>query len=143
MRTITRRRAVSAYCSFIAASRISRAQELAGEPRGRIPPVEELVNAPEFRAVAERRLDSAAFAEIEGTDRAAFERITFRPRLMVDSRQLDLTSELFGQTLFTPILIGPVSNQKRYHPEGELAMARGASAAKAVMIVAGGSSCPI
>jgi len=105
--------------------------------------VEELVNAAEFRAVAERKLDRAAFAEIEGSDRATFERITFRPRLMVDSRQLDLTTELFGQTLFTPILVGPVSNQKRFHPEGELAMARGAAAAKAVMIVAGRSSYPI
>src|SRR5262249_4609667 len=33
-----------------------------------------------------------------------------------------------------------VSNQKRYHPEGELAMARGASAAKAVMVVPARSS---
>jgi 4-hydroxymandelate oxidase len=143
MRTWTRRRAMAAYASFVAASRMSRAQELAGEAPGRIPPVEELVNAAEFRAVAERKLDRVSFAEIEGSDRAAFERITFRPRLMIDSRQLDLTTELFGQTLFTPIMVGPVSNQKRYHPEGELAMARGAAAAKSVMIVAGRSSYPI
>ena len=141
--TVTRRSAIFAYGSFVVASRSARAQQLAGEPAGRIPPVDELVNASEFRAIAERKLDSASFAEIEGSERAAFDRITFRPRLMIDSRQLDLTSEVLGETLFTPILIGPVSNQKRYHPEGELAMARGASAAKAVMIVAGGSSCPI
>jgi 4-hydroxymandelate oxidase len=143
MKPWTRRRAMAAYGAFLAGSRISRAQELAGEPPGRIPPVEELVNASEFRAVAERKLDRATFSEIEGSDRAAFERITFRPRLMVDSRQLDLTTELFGQSLFTPILLGPVSGQKRYHSDGELAMARGAAAAKAVMIAAGRSSYPI
>jgi 4-hydroxymandelate oxidase len=62
---------------------------------------------------------------------------------MIDSRQLDLTSELLGQSLFTPILVGPVANQKRYHPEGELAMARGAAAARAVLVVADRSGYPI
>jgi 4-hydroxymandelate oxidase len=122
---------------------MSRAQELAGEPAGRIPPVDELVNAAEFRTIAERKLDRLTFAEVEGSERAAFDRMTFRPRLMIDSREIDLTAEVLGQTLFTPILVGPISNQKRYHPEGELAMARGASTAKAVMIVPGRSSYPI
>jgi 4-hydroxymandelate oxidase len=143
MRGLTRRRALAAYASFAAASRMPRAQELAGEPPGRIPPREELLNAAEFRAMAERKLDSFTFAEIEGGDRAAFERITFRPRLMIDSRHLDLTTDLFGQSLFAPILVGPVANQKRYHPEGELAMAQGAAAAKALMIVADRSSYSI
>jgi 4-hydroxymandelate oxidase len=143
MTKLTRRRALAAYWSFVAASRGTRAQQLAGEPPGRIPPVEELVNADEFRAVAERKLDRLAFAEIEGSDRAAFDRITFRPRLMIDSREIDLTSEVLGQTMFTPILVGPVSDQRRYHKEGELAMARGASAAKAIMIVTDRSSNPI
>ena len=143
MMKLTRRHALSAYLSFVTASRVSRAQELAGEPPGRIPPVDELVNAAEYRAIAERKLDRLTFAEIEGSDRAAYERMTFRPRLMIDSREIDLTAEVLGQTLFTPILVGPVSNQKRYHPEGELAMVRGASAAKAVAIVAGRSSYPI
>jgi 4-hydroxymandelate oxidase len=105
--------------------------------------VDELLNADEFRAIAQRKLDSATFAGIEGSERAAFERITFRPRLMVDSREINLTAEVLGQTLFTPILVGPVANQKRYHPEGELAMARGASAAKAVMVIAARSSYSI
>jgi 4-hydroxymandelate oxidase len=140
---ITRRRALTAYGSFVAASGLARAQQLAGEPPGRIPPANELVNAEEFRAIAQRKLDSQIFAEIEGGDRTAYERITFRPRLMIDTREINLTAEVLGQTLFTPILVGPVSNLKRYHPEGELAMARGASAAKAVMVVSARSSDPI
>lgn len=140
---MTRRRALSAYGSFVAAARLAGAQQLAGEPPGRIPPVDELVNAAEFRSMAQRKLDSQTFAGIEGGEPAAFERITFRPRLMRDSRELNLTAEVLGQTLFTPMLVGPVSNQKLYHPEGELAMARGASAAKAVMVVPDRSSFPI
>ena len=140
---LTRRRALAAYGSWVAASRFAGAQELAGEPPGRIPPVEELVNAFEFRAMAQRKLDSPTFTEIEGGERAAFDRITFRPRLMVDSREINLTAEVLGQSLFMPILVGPVAEQKRYHLEGEKEMARGASAAKAAMVIAARSSYPI
>jgi 4-hydroxymandelate oxidase len=114
-----------------------------GEPPGRIAPARELVNTFEFEAMARRSLNAAAFAEIAGSDRNAFERITFRPRMMVDTTQLDLTTELFGQRLFAPILVGPASEQKRFHPEGELATVRGASAAKTAMVVSGRASFPI
>jgi 4-hydroxymandelate oxidase len=137
---LTRRRALASYAALLAASPL-RAQTLAGEPPGRVAPVEELVNAFEFEAMAQRKLDSGAFAEIAGSDRKPFDRITFRPRLMVNTTKLDLTADLFGLKMFAPVLIGPLSEQKRFHPDGELAMARGASAAKAVMVIATRSSC--
>jgi 4-hydroxymandelate oxidase len=140
---MTRRQAVAGYASLLAGSPLLRGQKLAGEPPGRIAPVQELVNAFEFESMAQRKLDAHDFTEIAGSDRAAFDRITFQPRLMVDTTKMDLSTTLFGQTLFTPILIGPVSQQKRFHPQGELAMVRGASAAKAVMVVADRSSYPV
>lgn len=140
---ISRRQALAAYASFLAAPQFLPAQQLAGEPPGRIPPVGELINAAEFEAQAERRLGRHTFSEIAGTERAALDRITLRPRMMVDTTKMDLSSTLFGESLFTPILVGPAADQKRFHPEGELAMARGAAAAKAVMVVAGRSSYPI
>jgi 4-hydroxymandelate oxidase len=140
---LTRRRTLVGFGALLPAAPLAQAQKLAGEVPGRIPPADELLNAAEFEAIAERKLDSFTFAEIKGSERAAFDRITFRPRLMVDTRKMDLTSQLFGQTLFMPILVGPVGNQKRYHPEGELEMARGASAAKAPMVVAAQSSFPL
>jgi 4-hydroxymandelate oxidase len=140
---VTRRQALAGYGTLAAAAPLLRGQTLAGEAPGRIPPVQDLVNSAEFEAIAQRKLDSLTYAEIAGGDRGAFERITFRPRLMVDSTKMDLTTGLFGQALFTPILVGPTSQQKRFHPEGELAMARGALAAKAVMVVADHSSYPI
>ena len=60
----TRRQALAAYGSLLAASPLLRAQRLAGEPPGRIPPAQELINAAEFEAVAERKLDALTFAEI-------------------------------------------------------------------------------
>lgn len=140
---LTRRQALATYASLVSASPLLRGQQSAGEPPGRIPPVQELVNAAEFEAIAQRKLDSRTFAEIAGSERAVFEHITFRPRMMVDTTKMDLSTELFGQNLFTPILIGPLAQQKRFHPEGELAMARGASAAKTALVIAANSSYPI
>jgi 4-hydroxymandelate oxidase len=45
--------------------------------------------------------------------------------------------------MFTPIIVGPIARQQQFHPDGELATARGASAAKAVMVASSDSSFPI
>ena len=112
-------------------------------PRVRIPPRDELVNALEFEDVARLKLSPAVFATIAGGDRGPFERITFRPRMMVPAHEMNLSVELFGDRHFTPILVGPVAEQHRYHSEGELATVRGASAAKAAVVVSSRSNVPI
>jgi isopentenyl diphosphate isomerase/L-lactate dehydrogenase-like FMN-dependent dehydrogenase len=122
---------------------MSSAQGLAGDPPGRVAPARELANALEYETMARRSLSPAVFAEIAGSDRRALERITFRPRMMVNTTHLDLTTELFGQQMFAPILVGPTAEQKRFHAEGELASVRGASAAKTAMVVSSGASFPI
>jgi len=111
--------------------------------QARLPPRQELVNTLEFEEAAKRVLPPPVFATIAGSDRAAFDRMTFRPRMMVSALDMDLSVELLGETLFTPILVGPVADQRRYHADGELATVRGASAARAVMIVSSRSSTPM
>src|SRR5262249_1941975 len=61
----------------------------------------------------------------------------------VNTSKLDLTRAMFGDSFYTPILIGPVAELKRYHPDGELAMAKGAVASKSGMVVSSRSSFPI
>jgi isopentenyl diphosphate isomerase/L-lactate dehydrogenase-like FMN-dependent dehydrogenase len=117
--------------------------QITGEPAGRIAPVEELVNALEFEAMAQRTLDSLKYALVASGGRKPLDRVTLRPRVMVNTTKLDLTLDLFGLQMFAPILIGPVGQQKRFHPEGELAMAKGAAAAKAVMVISDRSSQPL
>ena len=109
----------------------------------RVAPRDELVNVPEFEAEAERALPADVFRLLSGSDRAAFERITFRPRMMVNCLDLNLALDLFGVPLFAPILVGPVSDQRRFHPDGELATVRGASAGKAAVVVSSRSSHPV
>jgi isopentenyl diphosphate isomerase/L-lactate dehydrogenase-like FMN-dependent dehydrogenase len=109
----------------------------------RLPPKEDLVNAFEFEETAKLKLPAAVYSTIAGSDRTAFDRMTFRPRLNVPTIDLDLSLELFGSTLFTPIVIGPISDQRQYHPDGELAMVRGAAAANAAVMVSSRSSVSI
>jgi isopentenyl diphosphate isomerase/L-lactate dehydrogenase-like FMN-dependent dehydrogenase len=113
------------------------AQETALTPRA------DLANVLEAEVVARRRLAPDVFSMIAGGDRSFFERITFRPRMMVNTTALDLSVELFGEKLFAPILVGPAARQQMFHAEGELAMVRGAAAAKTLVVVSGDSSFPI
>ena len=141
--SFTRRRALTAGGSLVAASSALRGQQLIGEPPGRIAPAAELVNAYEFEGMAQRKLGRLISAEIASSDRKAMDRITFNPRMMVNTYKLDLTTPLFGDNLFAPVLIGPTADQKRFHPDGELAMAQGAAEAKTLMVVSDRSSVPI
>jgi isopentenyl diphosphate isomerase/L-lactate dehydrogenase-like FMN-dependent dehydrogenase len=141
---VTRRKALAGFGTLAAAAPLAaQAPKIIGEPPGRIAPREDLVNVLEFENVAERKLAPAVYATIAGGDRSYFERITLRPRMMVPTTNLDLTAELFGTKMFAPILVGPTARQQAFHPDGELAMVRGASAAKTAMVVSSESSYPI
>jgi isopentenyl diphosphate isomerase/L-lactate dehydrogenase-like FMN-dependent dehydrogenase len=63
---------------------------------------------------------------------AAFDRIRLRPRVLRDLTKLDTGITLFGQSLPHPIILAPVAFQRVAHPEGEVAVARGAGVAEAV-----------
>ena len=106
-------------------------------PRG------DLVNVLEYEHQARLVLGPAKVAPILGSDRTVTDRITLRPRMNIPTRDLDLTSTLFGDQHFTPIIVGPMADQKRFHPDGEVATARGASAAQAAMVVSSDASAPL
>ena len=139
---ITRRGALEAFTGGALALPM-RAQQLAGEPSGRIAPLSEVVNVFEIQEMARRKLPENVYSTISGTNRAVLERMTFRPRLMVNVTKLDLSLELLGAQLFAPILLGPVWRQEAFHADGELATCRGAAAAKTLMVVSGRSSKPL
>lgn len=111
------------------------------------PPVQvprgDLVDVLEYEPQARLVLGAGRIAPILGSDRSVTDRITLRPRMNIPTRDLDLTSSLFGDPHFTPIIVGPMAEQKRFHPEGEVAMARGASAAQAAMVVSSDTSLPL
>ncbi|MEZ5292926.1 MAG: alpha-hydroxy-acid oxidizing protein [Vicinamibacterales bacterium] len=106
----------------------------------RVAPRDGLVNVFEFEAEATKALGPDRARLVAGSDRAAFDRITFRPRMMVNCLELDQSVELVGVRMFAPILAGPIADPRRFHPEAEAAVLRGAGAAKAAVVLNAGGA---
>ena len=146
---LTRRQALGAAGAMLAGSQIAPGPTVpvpGGQPaaeRVGVAPRVELVNTLEYEEQAKRTLAPAVYSLIAGGDRDGFDRITIRPRVLVDTLGLDLSVTLFGERLFAPIVIGPVADQRRFHADGERASAKGASAARAIMMVSSRSSVPL
>ena len=153
-----RREAIEWFLRFVAASPLliqapAGAQELEQSYwPDRLPPLEGVVNALEMETVAEKSLSKALYDHIAGgagsestlrRNREFFDRITLRPRVLVNVEGIDISTTLFGQTLYSPILVGPTANHKRLHPDGELATAAAARAAQALMVISGRSTQPL
>jgi 4-hydroxymandelate oxidase len=73
----------------------------------------------------------------------AYQKVRLRPQALVDISHIDTRIRLFGRELPHPILLAPASSHTMVHPEGEVATARGAGAAKATMLVSTWADKPI
>ncbi len=138
--TVDRRESLRQLGQFLGGSPLVGAPRQPGggaPPNDRLAPVLELVNVPEFEAMARLVLPPRRFDTISGGRRGSFDKMTLRQRLMVYAMDLDLTTPLYGYDMFAPIIVGPVGGQDQLHPDGEVATARGASAGKAVMVATG------
>ncbi|HET9838893.1 MAG TPA: alpha-hydroxy acid oxidase [Candidatus Angelobacter sp.] len=106
----------------------------------------------QFEPLARARLSQMAYDYVRsgGADeitmrdnRLAFDRLRLAPNVLRDVSQLDTRVSLFGSQLEHPILLAPIAYHRLYHPEGELATARGASAAGAPFVVSTFTTTPI
>lgn len=105
-----------------------------------------------MRGAARRRLPQAVFdfadggAEDEVTLRrneGAFQRYALLPRPLQGTHLRDQSVTLFGQTLSSPVLIGPTGLAGLFWPRGEIAAAQAAAAASTVYCLSHGSVCSI
>jgi (S)-2-hydroxy-acid oxidase len=103
----------------------------------------EIVNVCEYEEAAKHKLPKMVFdyyasgAEDQWTlkeNREAFERIRFRPRILIDVTSVDLTTTVLGFKISMPIMVAPTAMQRMAHPEGELATARATAAAGTIMV---------
>lgn len=104
----------------------------------------EALNVFDFESVARQKLPPAHFGYMAtGVDddatlranREGFSRFQIRPRRLVDVSRVDTSTQLFGVTWRTPIILAPVGSQKAFHPEGEIAVARAAGARNHLQIL--------
>jgi len=103
---------------------------------------DDLLNVWDYEREAEKRLDPGSFGYFAGgaddewsmrENRAAFERWVLRPRMLVDVSEVTTATTVLGAQASMPLLVAPTAFQRMAHPEGEIAMARGAAAAQTVM----------
>jgi len=59
-------------------------------------------------------------------NRTAFDKFYLRSRRLVDVSNIDTRINILGRDYASPIVLCPVSSQKAFHPEGEVASARAA-----------------
>lgn len=116
----------------------------AGMGDGPITSPEDALNVFDFETVAEKTLPPAHWGYLAtGTDddatiqanREGFEHFQLRARRLVDVREIDLSTEIFGRRWPTPIAIAPTGSNQAFHPEGELAVARAAKSKETLQIL--------
>ncbi|MEM9533389.1 MAG: alpha-hydroxy acid oxidase [Pseudomonadota bacterium] len=89
----------------------------------------------DFRRLARRRLPSPLYHYIDGgaddettlrrnTD--AFEEVDLVPNVLAGVSNVDLTTQVLGQTLKVPFFFSPTAMQRLFHHDGEFAIARAA-----------------
>ena len=104
---------------------------------------------PEIVDAARRRLPphvwdfSVGGSESETTlrrNRAAFDGLAFRPRVLRDVSRVDLATTFLGHPLSLPVMLAPVGSIAQFDPDGALAAARAAERTGTASFVAGVSS---
>jgi len=105
-----------------------------------------------MRALARRRLPRMLFdfadggAEDERTlsaNERAFANLAFVPKPLSGRAGNDQSTELFGEPLATPVVIGPTGLAGAYWPRGEIAEARAAAAAGTIYTMSHASTVTI
>ena len=111
-----------------------------------------LICVEDFQRAARRRLPRAISDFVDGgaghehtlrANEAAFQRYTFRPRLLTDVSSLDLSTSVLGDRVALPLLLGPSGMQRLVCREGERAAVRAAASHGAGYVLSVGSSIPL
>lgn len=91
----------------------------------------------ELEKAAQAAMSPEAFAYVAGgagreatmsANRAALDRWQIVPRRLRDCEQRDLSVDLFGRKLPSPLLLAPIGVAEMSHPDADLAVARAAAA---------------
>jgi isopentenyl diphosphate isomerase/L-lactate dehydrogenase-like FMN-dependent dehydrogenase len=72
-----------------------------------------------------------------------FSHYQVRARRLVDVSRIDMSTQIFGTTWETPIVLSPIGSSKIANPGGEVAVAKAAAAKKTLQIVSTQASYPI
>ncbi len=96
-------------------------------------------NVADLRRIARRLLPRGVFDYVDGAaedeltmrrNAAAFRRVQFRPRVLCNVSDVDVSTTLLGKPLAYPLVLAPTGFTRMVEPQGELAVARAAARAE-------------
>jgi 4-hydroxymandelate oxidase len=68
-------------------------------------------------------------------NRKGFLKLQLRPRRLADVSAIDTTTEIFGETYDSPIVIASTGSNRAFHPDGEVAVSKAAKAGNHLQIL--------
>src|SRR5688500_9968653 len=96
----------------------------------------DIVSNEEIGQEARRRLEQGAWDYLVGgtesettlrRNRLAFDKVAFRPRILVDVSTVDPSTTFLGQKLRIPAILAPIGSLQTFDPAGALASTRAAT----------------
>ncbi|KAF9268560.1 glyoxylate dehydrogenase [Marasmius fiardii PR-910] len=114
------------------------------------PPLDEILNLHDFEAVAKAVLPDKAWAYYSSAsddeitireNRAAYQRVWFRPRILRDVTVVDWSTTILGHKSSLPVYISATALGKLGHPEGELNLTRAAGKHGVIQMIPTLASC--
>lgn len=118
----------------------------------RLPALECAYSVADIRRLARSRTPIMAFDFVDGAaedevtmraNLAAFQRVSFAPRVLVEVVGRNLATTALGTPLSMPVILGPTGTPAFQHPDAELAAARAAHDAGTVLSVSTAGSYEI
>lgn len=110
------------------------------------------VNLEDYRTLAHQKLTKSAYdyyasgAHDQYTlerNKLAFRELSLYYKVLVDVSNREQSTSVLGQQISMPVILAPTAFHGLSHPEGELATARAAAAAKTIMILSTLSNMPL
>lgn len=116
------------------------------------PPLSEVFRVSDFEYIAKKTLSPTAWcyyssgADDEITLRenhVAFSRIFFKPRVLVELKDVDMSTTMLGQKCSVPLYCSAAAQAKLGHPDGELSIARGCGKEGVIQMISNSASYPL
>jgi 4-hydroxymandelate oxidase len=145
-------RSVTALAGLSVLPRAARAAEKAAARTGDPANLAEIFSLQDAEALAQTLIPASAFTYIQSGagaeitlrwNQERFDDIRLHQRVLADLGALDTGTKLLGRHLAMPLLFAPTGLNQIAHPEGELAVARGAGATGTTYILSTGASTSI
>ncbi|CAK7564645.1 MAG: hypothetical protein SEPTF4163_002541 [Sporothrix epigloea] len=120
------------------------------EARENMPPIDSCYNLLDFEAVARRVMKRGAWAYYSSAaddeisyreNRAAFQRVWFRPRILIDVERVDLSTRMLGSRVAAPFYVTATALGKLGHPDGETCLTKAAARHQVVQMIPTLASC--